>query len=110
MPTGPSLLGPRRNGVKCVIENGVACMPDHSGFAGSVATTDRLVRVMTYEAGLPLWEAVRMASYNTARILHIDAQKGSIAIGNDADLIIFDADVRIKTVMVKGIIQDITVK
>ena len=67
-------------------------MPDRKAFAGSVATTDRLVRTMIYLAGVPLIDAVRMMSLTPARILHIDKEKGSLEIGKDADIVIYDKD------------------
>ena len=53
-------LGSLTNGQKVIIEDGVAKMPDRSAFAGSVATTDRLVRTMVQLAGIPLTDAIRM--------------------------------------------------
>ncbi|MCD8170637.1 MAG: N-acetylglucosamine-6-phosphate deacetylase [Clostridiales bacterium] len=105
MPVGPSLLGSRKNGVPVIIEGGIANMPDFTSFAGSVATTDRLVRVMVQEAGLPVWEAVKMASLNPASFLGIQETYGSIEPGKSADLLIFDDDIRISSVYVSGIRQ-----
>ena len=102
MPDGPSLLGSLSNGVPVVIEGGIANMPDFTSFAGSVATTDRMVRVMAQKAGLPVWKAVKMASYNPASFLGIDGQYGSIEPGKSADLLIFDDDIRISSVYVSG--------
>lgn len=103
MPDGPSILGPRKGGQDVIIEDGIAKMPDRSCFAGSVATGDRLVRVMHTEAGLPLWEAVRMASLHPARFIGVEQQKGSLAVGKDADLVLFDQDVQVSAVYVAGI-------
>ena len=105
MPDGPSLLGSKKNGVPVIIEAGIANMPDFSSFAGSVATTDRLVRVMVQKAGLPVWEAVKMASLNPASFLGIQETYGSIQPGKSADLLIFDDDIRISSVYVSGIRQ-----
>src|SRR5688572_9654619 len=46
MPPGESVLGGLKNGLRVIIEDDVAKLPDRSSFAGSVATTDRLVRNM----------------------------------------------------------------
>ena len=105
MPDGPSLLGSKKNGVPVIIEDGIANMPDFSSFAGSVATTDRLVRVMVQKAGLPVWEAVKMASLYPASFLGIQETYGSIQPGKSADLLIFDDDIRISSVYVSGIRQ-----
>lgn len=102
MPDGPSILGSRKDGQAVIVENGIALMPDRTCFAGSVATTDRLVRVMVYQAGLPVWEAVRMMSLNPARFIGCEQQKGSLELGKDADLVIFDEDIMVQSVYVNG--------
>lgn len=99
------LLGSKAHGTPVIIKDGIANMPAFDGFAGSVATTDRLVRVMTQKAGLPVWDAVRMASLNPAIFLGKQDQYGSIAPGKYADLLIFDDDIRISSVYVAGIRQ-----
>jgi N-acetylglucosamine-6-phosphate deacetylase len=95
-------LGSRENGLKVIVEDGVAKLPDRTSFAGSVATTNRLVRTMIQTANVPLVEAVRMMTLTPARIMKIDKQKGSIVKGKDADMVIFDNDINIKTAIVKG--------
>ena len=102
MPDGESILGSLNNGQKVIIEDGVAKMPDRKAFAGSVATTDRLVRTMIYLAGVPLIDAVHMMSLTPARILHIDKEKGSLEIGKDADIVIFDNQININNTILKG--------
>ena len=77
-------------------------MPDRQAFAGSVATADRLIRVMTEQAGLSLHEAVRMISLNPARLLKLDADMGSIREGKLADLIVFNEKVDVRRVYVGG--------
>lgn len=103
MPEGESILGPKNTGMRCLIESGVAKMMNRSGFAGSVATTDRLVRVMVYQAGLSLPEAIRMMSYNPAKFMQIEQLTGSIERGKAADLVLFDDNINIKKVYVDGI-------
>lgn len=105
MPDGPSLLGSRAHGVSVIIKDGIANMPTFDSFAGSVATTDRLVRVMIRKAGLSVWDAVRMVSLNPAVFLGRQDKYGSIAPGKCADLLIFDDDIRISSVYVSGIKQ-----
>ena len=46
MPEGDSILGNLKTGLKVVVEDGVAKLPDRTSFAGSVATADRLVRTV----------------------------------------------------------------
>ncbi|MFA4868710.1 MAG: N-acetylglucosamine-6-phosphate deacetylase [Pedobacter sp.] len=102
MPEGDSILGSLKNGLKVIIEDGVAKLPDRSSFAGSVATTDRLVRNMINMAGVSLEEAVRMISKTPARIMGIDDKKGTLTIGKDADVLIFDQEINIQHTIVDG--------
>ncbi len=88
--------------MKVIIEDGVAKLPGRTSFAGSVATTDRLVRTMIRIAEVPLIEAVRMMTLTPARIMKIEKQKGSIAVGKDADIVIFDDDINIQSAIVGG--------
>ena len=102
MPDGEYWLGEIGKGVKCIKEDGVAKLPDRSAFAGSVATADRLVRTMINLADVPLYEAVKMASLVPAHLLHVDDRKGVIAEGRDADILIFDDDINISRIILRG--------
>lgn len=102
MPEGESTLGSLKNGLKVIIEDGVAKMPDRTSFAGSVATFDRLVRNMVTLADVSLLEAVRMASTTPARIMGVDHRKGVLAKGKDADIVIFDENIHVSRTMVGG--------
>ena len=57
---------------------------------------------MIYLAGVPLIDAVRMMRLPPARILHIDKEKGSLEIGKDADIVIFDNQININNTILKG--------
>ncbi|SHO52400.1 N-acetylglucosamine-6-phosphate deacetylase [Anaerocolumna xylanovorans] len=102
MGEGPSILGSLKDGMEVFVEDGVAKLPDRKAFAGSVATADRLVRTMAGPAGVPLVDAVRMISITPAKVIGIDDRKGSLAPGKDADIVIFDSDIDIKTTIIKG--------
>jgi N-acetylglucosamine-6-phosphate deacetylase len=102
MPEGESVLGNLKNGLKVIVENGVAKLPDRSSFAGSVATADRLVRTMILKAGIPLVDAIKMITLTPARILKVSDKKGSLEMGKDADILIFDEDININTTIVNG--------
>ena len=102
MPDGESILGSLQGGQKVIIEDGVAKLPDRTAFAGSVATADRLIRTMIGLADVPLEEAIRMITLTPARILKIDKTKGSIEIGKEADLVLFDKDININTTIING--------
>ncbi len=103
MPEGSlSKLGSAINGQNVVIEDGVAMLPDHTCFAGSIATVDRLVRTMYKKAGLPLLDAVRMITFNPAHIMGISGRKGSLSIGMDADICVFDDNINMDMVFAAG--------
>src|SRR5690606_23577296 len=89
-------------GLKVIIEDGVAKLPDRTSFAGSVATADRLVRNMVQLVGVTLIEAVQMMTTTPARIMGIQDSKGSITVGKDADLVIFDEGINIITTLTNG--------
>ncbi len=107
LPDGEYIQGSLENGLKFIVENGVALRPDRGGLAGSVATTDRLVRTMAraiagssgLAAGIP--DAVRMMTATPARILGLPA-KGRLAPGCDADIILFDDTVAVSRVFIGG--------
>ncbi|MDD2327649.1 MAG: N-acetylglucosamine-6-phosphate deacetylase [bacterium] len=102
MPDGESILGSLEKGQKVIIEDGVAKLPDRTAFAGSVATTDRLVRTMVQVAGVPLVEAVRMMTLTPARIMKLDQSKGSVSRGKDADLVLFDENINVSHTIIEG--------
>jgi N-acetylglucosamine-6-phosphate deacetylase len=102
MPPGESVIGNIETGMKVIIEDGVSKLPDRSAFAGSVATADRLVRTMIQQEGISLEAAVQMMTLTPASILNISDHKGSLAINKDADIILFDEDIRIHAAMIKG--------
>jgi N-acetylglucosamine-6-phosphate deacetylase len=97
-----SILGSRKDGLKVIVEDGVAKLPDRSSFAGSIATSDRLVRTMIKMAGVSLIDAVRMMTLTPARIMKTDKRKGSLTIGKDADIVIFDENINIQSAIIRG--------
>ncbi|MDR2232368.1 MAG: N-acetylglucosamine-6-phosphate deacetylase [Tannerella sp.] len=97
-----TVLGSLTNGMEVIVEDGVAKLPDRTAFAGSVATADRLVRTMLALTSAPLLEVIQMMTSTPARIMGIDRTKGSLAAGKDADIVIFDDDIRIKMTIING--------
>ncbi len=97
-----SVLGSYEDGMEVIIEDGVAKLQDRTAFAGSVATTDRLVRTMLKLDHLSLEEIIRMISINPARVMKVDSHKGSIEEGKDADLVVFDDNVQVSLTLVNG--------
>lgn len=102
MPEGEYVLGNKDSGLKVIVEDGVAKLPDRTAFAGSVATADRLIRTMVNIAHVPLHEAVKMFTLTPAKVMGISHKKGSIVEGKDADIVVFDEDINILMVIVDG--------
>lgn len=74
----------------------------NGALAGSVLTLDKAVNNVYKNSTLPLYEIVKMASYNGAKHCKVHDHKGLIKEGYDADLILFDADINIKKVFILG--------
>ena len=56
---------------------------------------------MLFRSGIPLPDAITMASRNPARQIGL-SKKGEIAIGNDADLVVFSPEFEVKQTLVAG--------
>lgn len=105
MPDGESILGSKNNGLRVIVENGIARLPDSDSFAGSVATADQLIRTMVNLAEVPLIDAVKMMTATPAAIMNVDRTKGSLTKGKDADVVLFDENINISAVIIKGKIE-----
>jgi len=86
----------------CRVGPGYALLADESALAGSLARMIDLVRAMTQQAEVPLFDAVRMASLTPATILDIDDRFGSIRSGKTADLVLFDDQFTVQRVWIAG--------
>ena len=95
MPDGQYSLG------DVIVKNGAARLLDGT-LAGSVLTLDKAVKNIYSNSNYPLNEVVRMATYNGAKHCHVEDHKGLIKEGYDADLILFNEDIEIQKVFVKG--------
>ena len=74
------------------VHDGVGMMLDRSSFAGSATLLNEMIPVLIEHVGVPLPEAVRMASLTPARVIGVADRKGSLAAGKDADIAIFNDD------------------
>ena len=96
-----SILGSRRNGQQVFIEDGEAKMPDRLAFAGSIATSDHLIRTMIDLAGVSIAEAVRMMTETATEAMKIP-DRGYLEPGKKADIIMFDDSIDIKMTVRDG--------
>ena len=83
-------------------------LSDRSALAGSIATSDRLIRTAVNEADIPLADAVRMCSETPARIMGVYDRKGSLEHDKDADVLILDENLKVRCVWQMGNIVENT--
>jgi len=85
MPDGVSELG----GQVVYVKNGEARLEDGT-LAGSVLRMNRAVQNVVTKVGVPFTQAVDYATINPARMLGIDGETGSIAVGKRADFTVIN--------------------
>src|SRR3954466_3686906 len=98
LPTGTEFT---LSGRRCVVGDGVCLLSDRSALAGSASRMIDLVRVMVNQVGVPVNEAVAMATANPARALGLNA-KGTLKPGADADLVILSRDLEVRRTLIAG--------
>ena len=94
---GDYLLG----GLEVLVKDREARLRDGT-LAGSTLTMDKAVKNFIEFTGVSLPEAVRTATLNPAELLAITDKKGSLEVGMDADIVIFDKDVTIHYTIIGG--------
>lgn len=87
--------------IDAIVRDGVGLTADGKALAGSTSTMLRLVKTMVEQTGVPLVEAVRMATLNPARALGLE-DRGTLAKGSRADLVILDEDLTLAGTLVGG--------
>jgi N-acetylglucosamine-6-phosphate deacetylase len=88
--------------VAYVVGDGVSILLDGTQFAGSTTLLNEMIPILTDVVGVPLVEAIRMASLTPASILGLDHRKGSLEVGKDADIAILNDDFAAWRVMIGG--------
>jgi N-acetylglucosamine-6-phosphate deacetylase len=84
------------------VHDGVGMVLDRSCFAGSTTLLNEMILVLTGLVGVPLPEALRMASLTPARVIGVAERKGSLEAGKDADIAIFNEDFSAWCTMING--------
>src|SRR5436309_2898189 len=88
-------------GTKCVVEKGVCLLADKSALAGSASRMIDLVRAMVIKVGVPLHEAIAMATDTPAFVIGLTG-KGQFKIGGVADLVIISPELEVLRTFVAG--------
>ena len=101
MPPGVYTFGPK-DGQEAVVQDGMAVMPDRSGYASSVVRMNDLVKTLIGPVGLSLTDAVKMATANPAEVIGVDSKMGSLEVGKNANIVIADDNVDIHVTIVEG--------
>jgi N-acetylglucosamine-6-phosphate deacetylase len=96
MPDGSYRLG----NFEVSVQGGV-CRNAEGKLAGSTLSLDRALRYVV-ALGVPLLEAVRMATVLPARRLGLAGKKGILTVGADADLVVLTEELRVRGVMTRG--------
>ncbi len=81
-------------GNDCVLRDGACWVADGSALAGSAARMIDLVQRMLHEVGVPIHEALRMATETPARAMGWKT-KGVLGVGMDADLVILSPELEL---------------
>lgn len=82
----------RLGGAAVEVRDGVVRLAEGGSIAGSTLTMDVAVRNAVRFLGIPVEEAVSLASTNPARLLGVGDRKGAISVGMDADLVVLDEE------------------
>jgi len=92
----------RMGSMEYVVGDGVGMMLDNTAFAGSTTLLNQMIPILCDVVGVPLVEAIRMATLTPAHVIGEDGSIGSIAPGKRADLAIFEDDFSAWRVMIGG--------
>ncbi len=94
--------GSYRLGTFDVTVSGGVCRNREGKLAGSTLTLDRALQHIV-RLGVPLIEAVRMATLNPARRVGMAERKGVLAAGADADMVFLTPELKVANVYTRGV-------
>jgi N-acetylglucosamine-6-phosphate deacetylase len=89
---------------RAVVSDGKVVRLEDGTLAGSAASMTDLVRLMAHVPGVSAARAVTMASTVPARVLG-EKRLGRVGEGACADLLVLDADLRVRLTMVRGVVK-----
>jgi N-acetylglucosamine-6-phosphate deacetylase len=97
---GSNVLSGVMSGVEFEVSDGVCKFKYGTGFAGSIATADMLLKTLIFECGYSVPFAVKMITKTPASLLKLN--KGELKAGFDADIVVFDDKINVSNVFVGG--------
>jgi len=97
MPDGKYMLGQFE-----VTVSGGVCRNSEGKLAGSTLTLDRALRNIV-ALGASVADAVRMLTLNPATLLGLEFKKGALRAGADADIVLLDEGLQIRTIFTRGV-------
>jgi N-acetylglucosamine-6-phosphate deacetylase len=100
VPEGRSFLIAGR---ECIVSNGMAVTVDGNTLAGGILTMATAVRNMVDMVGVPLVEAVRMATANPARALGMTDEIGTLNPGARADFLVLKPNLDLVATFIDGV-------
>jgi len=89
-------------GMEYDVCDGVGMLLDRTAFAGSTTLLNQMIPILTQQVGIPLYDAIRMASLTPATVIGVAERKGSLEAGKDADIAIFNDDFTTWGVIIGG--------
>ena len=97
MPDGEYIF----SNLACIKQGNRVNVIETGMFAGSVITQLDAIKNMKAFCNCDEVDLFKMASYNPCKLLGIE-NKGSIEVGKDADLILLDSNLNLKSTFVAG--------
>ena len=91
----------RLSDIEITLAEGI-CRTSDGRLAGSILTQDQALRNMVRWTHLPVQTVLGMLSRNPAQSLGIASSKGTLAAGNDADMVLLDENLHVHTTIVQG--------
>ena len=85
-----------------VRESGGAYRFEDGKLAGSSLTMIQALKNAVRNCNVPLPDALKLITQNPAKLLGVEDKKGSISVGKDADIVIFDREFDVKATVVHG--------
>ncbi len=96
MPDGDYELG----GQPIVVKGGRATLLDGTLAGSSISMLDALRNVVRF--GLPLEAAVTAATLRPAKVIRMEQEIGSLAVGRSADLLLLDPELNLVKTFIDG--------